>query len=400
MAWKIEKFSNVATLINGRAYLMPELLNGGKYRIVRVGNFTGKDEWFYSNMELDEDKYCSSGDLLYKWACTFGPEIWKEEKVIYHYHIWKIINNKSKIDKMYLYYYLKYYTPMWLGATNGSTMIHITKASMEKKKIFIPAEVEEQKKISNILQKYDQLIENNNKRIRLLEDMAESLYKEWFVRFRFPGRENVNFENGIPNGWEYKKFSEIFKYTRGISYSSEEIECDEGQNLVNLKNIDSYGGFRRDGIKKYNGKYRENQIVKFKDLIMGVTDMTQDRRTVGSVALVPNISGVISSDLIKIESKINNVFSYCLFRFGFYSKLISQFGNGANVIHLRPDSIKNQKILIPDYALIEKFVSHVEPMLDEIEKLNEQNELLAKQRDALLPRLMSGKLSVEGKEVI
>lgn len=88
-------------------------------------------------MELDDDKYCSKGDLLYKWACTFGPEIWKEEKVIYHYHIWKIINDKSKIDKLFLYYYLKYSTPMWLGATNGSTMVHITKSSMEKKKIYI-----------------------------------------------------------------------------------------------------------------------------------------------------------------------------------------------------------------------------------------------------------------------
>ena len=133
---------------------------------------------------------------------------------------------------------------------------------------------------------------------------------------------------------------------------------------------------------------------------MGVTDMTQDRRTVGAVALVPNITGVISADLIKLESKINNIFAYCLFKYGFYSKLISQFGNGANVIHLRPDAIKNQKVLIPNELIIDKFVSIVSPMFDEIENLNLKNELLTKQRDLLLPRLMSGKLSVEGKEVI
>jgi len=254
--------------------------------------------------------------------------------------------------------------------------------------------------VIRILNNYDQLIENNNKRIKLLEDMAESLYKEWFVRFRFPGYDEVKNNNGIPPVWNYIKFSEIYDYSRGVSYSTEEIECLEGKNLINLKNILSYGGFRRDGIKKYDGKYKNNQVVKCKDLIMGVTDMTQERRTVGAVALVPNINGIISADLIKLRSKINNVFSYCLFKYGFYSKMISQFGNGANVIHLKPTSIKNQKILIPSDDLINSFVKIVEPTIDEIEKLNSQNDILIQQRDSLLPRLMSGKLSVEGKEVI
>ena len=144
----------------------------------------------------------------------------------------------------------------------------------------------------------------------------------------------------------------------------------------------------------YNGKYKKQQIVKYKDLVMGVTDMTQDRRTVGAVALIPKLQGVISADLIKLNSNIDNVFSYCLFRFGFYSKLFSQFGNGANVIHLKPSSIKNQKILIPSNDLIKKFVDKVSIMMDEIENLNMVNDNLIKQRDALLPKLMSGKLEI------
>lgn len=400
MAFEVFKFDDLATLINGRAYLMPELQDSGKYRIVRVGNFSGKDEWFWSDMELDEDKYCEAGDLLYKWACNFGPEIWKEEKVIYHYHIWKVLPKKGKVDKMFLYYYLQYATPMWLGGTNGTTMVHITKVNMEKKKVFIPSSVSEQKLIASVLTKYDELIENNENRIKCLEEMANSLYKEWFIRFRFPGHEITRMDNGIPFGWEYKKFSNLYDFSRGVSYSTEEIECEDGINLINLKNIASFGGFRRDGTKKYDGKYKKDQVVKYKDLVMGVTDMTQDRRTVGAVALVPDISGVISADLIKLNSSLDNVFSYCLFKYGFYSKLVSQFGNGANVIHLKPSSIKNQKILIPTKDIIEKFVSLVTPTIDEIEKLNSQNDILLKQRDALLPRLMSGKLSVEGKEIV
>ena len=240
----------------------------------------------------------------------------------------------------------------------------------------------------------------NTWQLSIIIDNINKIDKEWFIRFRFPGHEITRMDNGIPFGWEYKKFSNLYDFSRGVSYSTKEIECEDGINLINLKNIASFGGFRRDGTKKYDGKYKKDQVVKYKDLVMGVTDMTQDRRTVGAVALVPDISGVISADLIKLNSSLDNVFSYCLFKYGFYSKLVSQFGNGANVIHLKPSSIKNQKILIPTKDIIEKFVSLVTPTIDEIEKLNSQNDILLKQRDALLPRLMSGKLSVEGKEIV
>ncbi len=306
---------------------------------------------------------------------------------------------KKNISQLYMYYYFKQnHIKQWIQNLNrGVAQPNVKVGDLMRMKLEIPNTFI-QKKIASILNDYDQLIENNNRRIKILEDMAESLYKEWFVRFRFPGYKTAEFENGIPKGWEYKKFNEVFSYSRGISYSTEEIECDDGNNLINLKNISSFGGYRRDGLKKYDGKYKENQIVKYKDLVMGVTDMTQDRRTVGAVALIPNLTGVISADLVKLYSlnNISNIFSYCLFRYGFYSKLFSQFGNGANVIHLKPASIGNQKILIPDKNLIDLFVAKVEPLIDLIEYYNNTNDNLTMQRDALLPRLMSGKLEVSG----
>ena len=96
-----------------------------------------------------------------------------------------------------------------------------------------------------------------------------------------------------------------------------------------------------------------------------------------------------------IKSKINNIYLYCLFKFGGISKYISQFANGANVLHLRPDMIKNVQIPIANNEVIELFVKNVKPVFDEIEKLNLQNENLIKQRDLLLPRLISGKLEVK-----
>lgn len=304
---------------------------------------------------------------------------------------------KKGVDPKFGYYVLLASNLRRLGF--GSAQPFVSYGTLNRVAIYKP-DLNIQEKLGKILNNYDQLIENNNKRIQLLESMAEELYKEWFVRFRFPGYEKTEFKNGIPNEWEYKKFKEIITYNRGISYSSEEIDCIDGLNLINLKNINSYGGFRRDGTKTYNGKYKEQHIVKYKDLIMGVTDMTQDRRTVGHVALMPDVEGVISADLIRLDSNINHVFLYCLCRYGFYSTLFSQFGNGANVIHLKPESIRNQKILMPNSTLINMFVKYIEPTIDEIEILNKKNDLLVKQRDALLPRLMSGKLSVEGREVI
>lgn len=252
------------------------------------------------------------------------------------------------------------------------------------------------KQIVDILSVYDNLIENNNKRIKLLEQMAENLYKEWFVRFRFPGYENAEFENGLPKGWEYVKFDDILSFDRGISYSSEEIDCEDGLNLINLKNIDAFGGFRRDGTKKYNGKYKESQVVKKGDLVIGVTDMTQDRRTVGAAALIPTIKGtsVISADLVKVVSDIPNIYLYCLCRYGFYSKYFSQFANGANVLHLKPGALLNKKVLLPTKDLIEAFVEKASAIIELIDELNLANDNLIKQRDLLLPRLMSGKLKV------
>ena len=254
-----------------------------------------------------------------------------------------------------------------------------------------------QNKVAAVLSEYEKNIENNNKRIKILEQMAENLYKEWFVRFRFPGHEDVEFENGIPKGWEVEQFGNVCSIDRGLSYSSEEIECEEGVDLINLKNILSFGGFRYDGTKKYSGVYKESHVVDRGDLIMGVTDMTQDRRTVGSVAIVPTTHSisVISADLIRIKANIDNIFLYCMFKYGGVSKYLSQFANGANVLHLRPQAVEKLKISIASSNVIEEFVDVVKCLFDEIDLLHEKNKIITKQRDLLLPRLMSGKLEIK-----
>ena len=138
MGFMKKPISEVATLINGRAYSANELLKSGKYRVLRVGNFFSTSDYYYSDLELEPNKYCEKGDLLYAWSATFGARIWEEERVIYHYHIWKVEYDNQLLDKEFLCFLLNEMTENLKHETHGSTMMHLTKEGMERKQIIIP----------------------------------------------------------------------------------------------------------------------------------------------------------------------------------------------------------------------------------------------------------------------
>lgn len=357
---------------------------------IKIADATISGKYIYKTKEYVNDygasfsRKLSPGSLIIAASGTLGfPKFLGVEGCIHDGWMYFSHFNEKIIDKDYLYYQLISLRRFFNNLSYGAAIQNINTPILKKTKIALPS-LPVQRRIAYILSAYDNLIENNNRRIRLLEQMAENLYKEWFA-----------YHNIVESSKEIR-LTDIVSIHRGLSYSSEEIECEEGNDLINLKNIQAFGGFRLDGTKKYNGKYKAEQVVKEGDLVMGVTDMTQDRRTVGSVALIPNISNlsVISADLIKLESTIDNVFLYAMFRWGNVSKYISQFANGANVLHLRPQILKNIKVLLPKKELIDQYVSTVKPMIETINKLNTETTLLTRQRDLLLPRLMSGKIAV------
>lgn len=156
--WEQRKLGEVANFLNGRAYKQQELLESGKYRVLRVGNFNTNDKWYYSDLELEENKYANSGDLLYLWATNFGPEIWDEEKVIYHYHIWKLDLYSSEVDKQYMYTWLITDKEKIKQTTNGTTMVHVTKGNMEQREFQLPISIKEQKKIGSFFKQLDNTI--------------------------------------------------------------------------------------------------------------------------------------------------------------------------------------------------------------------------------------------------
>lgn len=171
--WKAETIVDACTLYNGRAYKQEELLPIGKYRVLRVGNFFTNDSWYYSDLELDEQKTIVEGDLLYAWSASFGPRFWTGEKAIYHYHIWKVIP-KEHIDKDYLYHFLYKDSLIIKSRTQGGTMVHVTKGDMEKRPISFPC-LEEQRKIAKLLSLLDERIVTQNKIIDKLKSLIKGI---------------------------------------------------------------------------------------------------------------------------------------------------------------------------------------------------------------------------------
>ena len=178
--WENSKISDYVNLLNGRAFKQDELLNEGKYRVVRVGNFNTNEKWYYSNLELEEDKYANKVDLLYLWATNFGPEIWKEEKIIFHYHIWKFEFDRSIIDRNYLYYWLEKDKKRIQQNTNGSTMVHVTKSMMENREFLFPM-FREQQAIGTYFSNLDNLINSHQEKITQLETLKKKLLQDMFI---------------------------------------------------------------------------------------------------------------------------------------------------------------------------------------------------------------------------
>ena len=136
--WEVKQLKDVSTLLNGRAYKQNELLTEGKYKVLRVGNFFTNGEYYYSDLELDDDKYCDTGDLLFAWSASFGAFIWTGRKVIYHYHIWKVLFDNNKLEIQYYRYLLNAMTNYFMNDVHGIGMVHLTKAGMEQYKLPIP----------------------------------------------------------------------------------------------------------------------------------------------------------------------------------------------------------------------------------------------------------------------
>lgn len=178
--WEVCKLKRKYRLLNGRAYSDNELLFEGRYRILRVGNLFTSNHWYYSDLELEDNKYCEKGDLLYGWSASIGPYMWEEEKVIYHYHIWKVLFAPN--SRRYVYYQLQALTDAKKKDMHGTAMQHLTMDNMNNSYI-ATAPLSEQQTIADYLDEkcadIDSLIQTKQSKIDSLKEYKKSIIYEY-----------------------------------------------------------------------------------------------------------------------------------------------------------------------------------------------------------------------------
>ncbi len=300
----------------------------------------------------------------------------------------------KSVNSLFLNYYLN--APRQrhnlLRNSNGATVSHVNMPIICNLPVELP-DLETQRRIAGVLSAYDELIENNRKQIKLLEEAARRLYKEWFVDLRFPGHETAHIHNGVPEGWHAGSLLDLADVVRGCSYSSDEI-VNGGKTLINLGNLTPFGGFRFGYAKPYSGKSRDDQAVAKGDVIMGLTE--QAVGLAGYAALLPAIpnGSVISADLVKLvpHAGVSAVFVYAVLRFGRLSELISPLANGTKIKHLRPESLSRVAVLLPSKRLANDYAELVAPLYDQISICDQRICTAREARSRLLPKLMSGEI--------
>jgi len=295
---------------------------------------------------------------------------------------------KGNLPK-YVYYYLK---TMHLESFNsGAGVPTLNQNHLHNIKLKIH-DYSTQQKVADILSAYDDLIENNNQRIDLLEKAAQNLYKEWFVRFRFPNHKQTKFEKGLPKGWEARRLSEIVNTQYGYTASAESDEVgpkflritDIAQEKLMWDNV-PYCKIESKDILKY--------LIEPGDILVARTGATA-----GYAKRINKKSpeAVFASFLVRLKplDKKLSLMIGMVVESEQYKGFIQAIATGAAQPQANAKLLTLFSMVVPDNSTIDMFNSIVEPMKDKLENLQNQNSNLIKQRDLLLPRLMSGNLEL------
>ena len=275
----------------------------------------------------------------------------------------------TEYDCDYVFYFLRYIRSYFqsIGGGTGSGKGIVNKTLFSKTRINILKDKANQQRIGAILSAYDNLIEVNNKRIKVLEQMAENLYKEWFVRFRFPGHETAEFENGIPKGWEYQRLSKLLD----VRYGKDHKNLEDG----NIPVFGSGGIMRFGNRALFNG---ESVLIPRKGSLNNIMYYNGPFWTVDTMFFSVPFIDFFAKYAYYTLSKID----------------MESFNSGAALPSMTTDILSHFKLLVPDSNTLKAFDSFVSILFEQKKALEKKNETVIKQRDLLLPRLMSGKLEV------
>lgn len=249
--------------------------------------------------------------------------------------------------------------------------------------------IEIQNKIATILSRYDSLIGNYQKQIKLLEEAAQRLYKEWFINLRFPGHENTKIVDGVPEGWEKKKIKDLVNLKSGYAFKSSAFIEKGKYKIVTIKNVKD-GVFDGDNVSYLNSvpeKMPSHCILQTGDILLSLTG------NVGRICMVIGDNYLLNQRVAKLQSKFP-AFTYCLFRYYDTFVAINNLANGAAQQNVSPIRIGEMDMLVANDKIMYHFEKAAENIRTNILNLFSQIRHLTEARDRLLPKLMNGEIEV------
>ena len=371
--WEQRKLGEVAHFINGRAYSQNELLFSGKYPVLRVGNFYTNDSWYYSDLELEDKNYAYEGDLLYTWSATFGPHIWHGNKVIYHYHIWKV-QLEAALEKLFAFQLLERDKERILSDKNGSTMVHITKTGIENTSVLMPCSVEEQRRIGAFFDHLDSIITLHQRKYDKLVIFKKSMLEKMFPKDGESVPE-IRFA-GFTDPWEQRKLGEVAHFINGRAYSQNELLFSGKYPVLRV------GNFYTNDSWYYSDLELEDKNYAYEG----------DLLYTWSATFGPHIwhgNKVIYHYHIwkvQLEAALEKLFAFQLLERD--KERILSDKNGSTMVHITKTGIENTSVLMPCSVEEQRRIGAFFDHLDSIITLHQRKlELLQNIKKSLLDKM-------------
>lgn len=398
--WNVCSIDELGSVNRGKSKHRPRndvILFGGLYPFIQTSDvknanlYISEYDTTYSEIGLAQSKLWKKGTLCITIAANIAESAILGIDACFPDSVVGFMPYEGKADLKFVKYMLDEFKVYMQQISKGTTQDNLSLEKLRRIKFYVPS-YETQQKIAHILSRYDEAIENNNKRIKLLEQMAQNLYKEWFVRFRFPGYENCEFENGIPVGWKVEKLGNFCKITDGTHDTPAQVE--EGIPLVTGKAIRNG---RIDFSIPYNISVEDHEKIKKRSGLKTGDILFSNIGTIGNVCLVnyDREFSVKNMIIFKPESINQSMYLFYLLNSDSIQSLFTAQTNGASQQFLGLDFMRRFKILLPSEEIIKLFGEKEVLIIQQINIFQQQNQNLAKQRDLLLPRLMSGKLEIK-----
>ena len=378
-------------------------------KIVKNGTINGYTEYI---AEEDYDKWMvrgfpKVGDVILTTEAPLGEvALLKEEKVALAQRIVCLRGKNNVLDNTYLKYYLQSGKGQksLSARESGTTVTGIKQAELRRVDIEYPA-YDDQRSIASVLSSLDRKIELNNKINAKLEEMAQTIFKNWFVDFEpFKDGKFVESELGmIPEGWKVISLNEILDNVSGYSYKGSELQSSNIA-MATIKNFERKGGFKTEGYKEIviSKKIKETQFVDMFDVLVAHTDLTQNAEIVGNPAIVLSKGGyeklIMSMDLTKVISKIDGITNgllYCILSTSRFKEHALGYVNGTTVLHMSKKAVPEYTCAFPkDINQIRDLCITLDSIYKRMAVTYEEFSRLSALRDTLLPKLMSGELDI------